>query len=123
MDKHELQTLRARFWDAKVHNFQIGAAEAHVEALQALAGRVPGDGSVDHLIELVDQALLGKPAAHPEVKKVAPKLAAPAPAPKAAPKAEPKKEEPKKVEPKAEPKVEKPAEEKPADEEIDFDNF
>lgn len=132
MDKYELQTLRARLWDAKMHNFKVGGAEGHLAALQALVGRLPGDGSVDHLIELVDQALAGKPVAHPEVK---PKVSAPKPAtPKAetkpAPKAEPKAEE--KV---AKPDVkavsaalpepsEKMAEEpKPAEDDIDFDSF
>ena len=117
MNKHELHALRARFWDAKVNNFKVGGAGSHVEELQKLAGPLKGDGSVDHLIELVDQALKGKPVSHPEVKK-----AAPPPAPKPAPKMEAKpapKAEVKKEEPKPEPPTEKPVEE----DEIDFDNF
>lgn len=118
MNTHELHAFKARLWDAKTHNFKIGAAAGYVAALEAMAGPVPGSlsrGSIDHLLALVEKALkVGspKPASHPEIKpKAAVAAPKPAPAPVAAkveapkPAPAPKKEEPK-VEVKAEAKVE-----------------
>lgn len=106
MNKHELHVLRARLWEAKMHNFQIGAAQGLADELEALGGAVKTAahrGSPDHLIALVDQAIEGKPVGHPEVKPKAEKPAAPKAEPKVEAKPEPKKESPK---PAPAPKVE-----------------
>jgi len=93
MDINELLDLRARFLAATVNKHLIGAASTYAAKLEKEAGPVDFGGqkhSAEHLLALVEKAILVRNAPRaPEKPKAAPKPAAkdtPKEAPKEAPK-------------------------------------